>query len=66
MAEAMPVFLLLFAVLCRGQLADDFTAGPADVPALIVDHIFGASAEDAGRLILFQHDAVSVHINFPQ
>ena len=49
-------------LLFKGR--DRLTACAADVPALILRDAFGAAAEDARRLVLFEHNAVIVHIYF--
>ena len=49
-------------LLFKGR--DRLAACAADVPALILRDAFGAAAEDARRLVLFEHNAVIVHIYF--
>ena len=39
-------------------------AGAANILAFVMDDVLCVAAENAGGLVLFQHDLISIHIDF--
>ena len=58
------VFVIVTSSLAGQRILQGLDALGADVLPVIDDHVLGVVTEDAGGLILLQHDGRTIHVNF--